>query len=878
MAASCSTLLTKAEFEAYKALNDKKMKALEDALGSTLKKGQESDIVSSALKNPGIIAFLLGALGFDSMKNSINSLNNSLKATENIANTAKREASKASQDTIDARKEYDAKWNEASRKQAAYETAQRATNQKVAGDAAKASQEAASAKQIANTASSEAKGASSTAKSALGKAGEALGKANKAIGELPGIKQLAQLARSDAAQALFKVLGIISIVFSIFDLLNTFATFESVNAALNTADIARSTANQAYLEAYNAKSQARDASGKSDLAIARSNQAINEAQDAQNRATDAIGKAGLAEAKAINATNAANNANNTATEALSTANSTKAEVSDLKSQVRSLSAGLSSLNDRLSDLAANQSLQSVELKKALYELSRLETLVAVLEGEIEGLGEPSLDTVRINALNALITEARDTATKAFQLAERGIQLAANKGAGEFAAQLQSQLTTLKSNFESQTRTTTNQINQLGDRVSQVEQSASEQTKLSPPQIEQVKQISSEQIKTITPEIVKQNSMTPKEFEALQTSSNEKLINFLVPALTIALLPQLLPKLDSINKNTQDIKNKPTKDCLAPVYVPPVDQKVNQNLTATTALHSYTAVQTTAIKADTTSINVQTTQVNAKTSAIQSIANNTLTKVGEVASSITKLYRFLGIDRWINYVNMALLLHNALMLSNNLGQTAISAVENVFQLFGLKLQDDKGQEIDLSTLVGKTIQDTAKAVLGNENYTALTTNWKKANRIYQTGMNVLYSVQSIGNSIQNLTQLAIENTGKIGNALRKAGAVFENAYAPMVEKVTAMTPFQRTLQSYTDTIQGSDTAISNMDQVTGEVTSMKDAKKELFGDGTPENKGQIKEFEDSTKAISDAKKVEEDASKNVSQSPDIARSDLIKPET
>jgi hypothetical protein len=709
MAASCSTLLTKAEFDAYKLSTNLRLKALEDEIKTTLKKGQESKIAETGLKNPSIIAFLLGALGFDSMKNQLNNL---LKADDARAKEFERLAEK--QEFI--RREQEKALTEEARKrlqeqerldkivnkadadnrrlenefkaEQANRTQDRINNDRL-------SQRVGNAEKLASSASADAKGA-------LGKAGDALGKANKALSELPGIKQLAQLARSDAAQALFKVLGLVGIVFSIFDLLNTFATFESVNAALDTADIARSTANQAYTEAINAKSQARNAQERAALADAKSSRAVSEAQAATNRATDAINKAGVAEAKAINATNAANRANEKSDEALAIGNDNKSQISDLKSQLRGLVGGIEKIRSQLEDLAAVQSLQSVQLKQALNELYRLETLVAVLEGEIEALGEPSLDTVRINALNALITEARDTATKAFQLAERGIQLAANKGAGEFAAQLQSQLTTLRTNFENQTRTTTIQINQLDSRVTQLQENAPEQQRLSQPQIEQVKQIADNEIKVLTPQIVKENTVKPDELDKLLKHNNDSLINFLVPALTIALLPKILPKLDQINSTTTNLQNNPKSPCLAPVYVPPVGAKVQQNITLTNSLQGVTIAQGEATR---TTVNAVSTTVNAVSTTVNTIDTKLGAQLkGGIGGRVIGMYDRLNSSKAMQYVMLAIVINNALMLGGNIAQTIGYVMDAIVSLTPFKsFKDANDNEISFNQLFGNTIE-------------------------------------------------------------------------------------------------------------------------------------------------------------------------------
>lgn len=93
-----------------------------------------------------------------------------------------------------------------------------------------------------------------------------------------------------------------------------------------------------------------------------------------------------------------------------------------------------------------------------------------------------------------------------------------------------------------------------------------------------------------------------------------------------------------------------------------------------------------------------------------------------------------------------------MLSNNLGQTLFSAIDNISKAVGFKWKDEKGEDAGFGSLVNEWTVSFFQTIFGAENYTALVTTYKKANRIYQAAANLLNSIQSIGQSTLNALEV------------------------------------------------------------------------------------------------------------------------------
>jgi hypothetical protein len=154
--------------------------------------------------------------------------------------------------------------------------------------------------------------------------------------------------------------------------------------------------------------------------------------------------------------------------------------------------------------------------------------------------------------------------------------------------------------------------------------------------------------------------------------------------------------------------------------------------------------------------------------------------GGLAGGVGRLSNFLGIDRILNILNLMAILHNAFMLSNQLKVTLIEMLGSVGNATGL-LQTAEGDNVDLNATLNKGITGLIDSVIGESERVRLELLFKKYNRIYQAGANMMNSMQSMINSLGEVLEVTAEYSGKIGNALKGAGAIAENAFQWMSEK-------------------------------------------------------------------------------------------------
>ncbi len=228
---------------------------------------------------------------------------------------------------------------------------------------------------------------------------------------------------------------------------------------------------------------------------------------------------------------------------------------------------------------------------------------------------------------------------------------------------------------------------------------------------------------------------------------------------------------------------------------------------------------------------------------------------------------------MNTISTAATLHNAAMLSANLGQTLGDVVTESVQTFAPMFGVDKevAEAFNFNEVLGNAVNETLERALGKAVWEGTKSTFVKLNRVITTASNIAWTVQSIGDSARSIAEFTAENTGKIGNALKKWRVVGENAYEWMPEDITARTATQRKLDKAIEGIGSVDDTVSSIGSVVSDVKSIGDEVNELK-EQRNEFKQAIEELE--PKRNSDNKPIakEESEKKEGSTAPSITKED------
>lgn len=251
---------------------------------------------------------------------------------------------------------------------------------------------------------------------------------------------------------------------------------------------------------------------------------------------------------------------------------------------------------------------------------------------------------------------------------------------------------------------------------------------------------------------------------------------------------------------------------------------------------------------------------------QQINNAAGTAIG-IGGAILRIGQNTVVDRFLNLLTFAATVHNATQLSSNIAITLIQTMQNVLDFFGLK--DGNDQSYNLSQLIGTSIENFLKSVLGASTVESFKTTWAQYSRIYQAGANLFSSLMSMGDSITQGLQVIGGQTGKIGNALRAWGVVSEKAYSWMNPTPNFSNPLLTKLNSLEETA-------SMVENVSQQPLNVKSAKEELEA-SSKALADSLEQKPDSPQAppIPEALKVKEEQTeiKTSSAGKDLADSDL-----
>ncbi|BAS54923.1 hypothetical protein LBWT_8230 [Leptolyngbya boryana IAM M-101] len=231
---------------------------------------------------------------------------------------------------------------------------------------------------------------------------------------------------------------------------------------------------------------------------------------------------------------------------------------------------------------------------------------------------------------------------------------------------------------------------------------------------------------------------------------------------------------------------------------------------------------------------------------------------------------------MNTLSTAASLHNAAMLSANLGQTLGDVVTQSVQTFAPMFGVDKtaAEAFDFNEVLGKAVNETMENALGAETWNGTKATFTKLNRIVTTASQIVWTVRSIADSSREIAEWTAENTGKIGNALKRFRVVGENAYPWMPERVTAQSKWQQRMQKFRDGQENLDDAASSIASVVGEVRSITEEVNEFREQKEAFDKA-IKEATPNSRPDNDSTKATADQSNAASKSPTLQPTDRTK---
>ena len=187
----------------------------------------------------------------------------------------------------------------------------------------------------------------------------------------------------------------------------------------------------------------------------------------------------------------------------------------------------------------------------------------------------------------------------------------------------------------------------------------------------------------------------------------------------------------------------------------------------------------------------------------------------IKTFLTKAWETTRMGKILEFLSVAISLHNAAMLSRNLGASigdTISAIANNAISF---IKNEDTSPIDINATLGNSIEGFLKSIIGVDNYNDAGEIFTKYNRIINAASNIIWTIQGIQMGLAYGLETVGNYTGRIGNALKKSGAVLENSYNWMNEQMNFRSGRLATLTNVINQTQEVENVISEVHQVTSE---------------------------------------------------------------
>lgn len=290
--------------------------------------------------------------------------------------------------------------------------------------------------------------------------------------------------------------------------------------------------------------------------------------------------------------------------------------------------------------------------------------------------------------------------------------------------------------------------------------------------------------------------------------------------------QTVRELKTIETVREEVIDQQTKAAISRIEST-VNSQSSQLQTANTGITELRG-RATSIQNGLNEVNYKTGAINNTVNQVQTTVKNTQTKVNEVANNLKerfdKLSKRLKLPEIINALTLIVALHNAAMLSRNLLETLGDLISTGLAVIGLK--DEENNPIDINGVLGKAANDFISSILGEQVWKNLQAKFQAANRSYQSASNILWNVRSMFASTRELIEWTGENTGKIGNALKKSGVVFENSYNWMPENLRAGRGILDRIDRLDDTASSLSSVVGEVANIQQEADQMKKNKEEF----------------------------------------------------
>lgn len=248
----------------------------------------------------------------------------------------------------------------------------------------------------------------------------------------------------------------------------------------------------------------------------------------------------------------------------------------------------------------------------------------------------------------------------------------------------------------------------------------------------------------------------------------------------------------------------------------------------------------------------------------------LARIIAMQNFLTTAWSSTRADKILNAIGAVLSLHNAMMLSRNLG-SSIGETASLF-LNAIGVKDKDGEAIDINEILSDRVEQVVNSVIGANNAQAIGSAFNAANRVLTAAQGVVSAIRGIKDSLQNGQEIIANRVGHLGNAFMDQGILEEDSFAWMDTDVNFRTYFQ----GLTNTIQNLQEVVDETNELVQTGIEVQEAFGEITNLATEFSAARTS-FEEAMEEFDVTTIGEKEDEEAESVSPAIGNPDLVKDE-
>lgn len=249
-----------------------------------------------------------------------------------------------------------------------------------------------------------------------------------------------------------------------------------------------------------------------------------------------------------------------------------------------------------------------------------------------------------------------------------------------------------------------------------------------------------------------------------------------------------------------------------------------------------------------------------------------TKLGPVMSGLngiggflSRLNKFQGVDRVINLVTTAGVIHNCMMLSTSIGDTLFSTLDNIFAIPTL-IKNPDGETVDTKETFTKYLDGMFAGIFGTTEWIAIKNQWKAYSTIYNTGSQVFGNIRDIFDETSQIQEVTRNWVAELGNGLQDEGVIGEANWDVKDPTKQIKGKYFARLQRIAEGLEQVENVAEDLEQITSSARNIVETANEI-----KENTTAIyKAVDDANKAA----KLDRDAKEEGLELPNFSLEDLF----